>query len=107
MTTIRKLPLFEIYIDNDSLVINNTDSKKDNSKWILKDVLSLELIKKSSLANKIIEVTFGLIYPPESNTLRIRHENGFKDIILTNCDINKVEILIYDINKLLLDREKR
>lgn len=107
MAEIRKQPLFEIYTENDFLVINNTAFKKDNGKWLLKDVLGLELIIELSLLNKIIAITFGLIYPAKSNTLRINLENGFKDIILTNCNIEKVEVLIYEINQLILKKQNQ
>ena len=30
MTVIRRNPLFEIYIENDHLVVNNTDFRRDN-----------------------------------------------------------------------------
>jgi len=59
-----------------------------------------------SFLNKIIEVTFGLNVPSKSDELRINTENGFKDIVLTNCNIKEVEILIYEINQLLLKSKK-
>jgi hypothetical protein len=58
-----------------------------------------------SFLNKIIEITFGLNVPAKSNELRINMENGFKDIVLTDCNIEKVETLIYEINQLILKKQ--
>lgn len=107
MTIIRKNPLFEIAIEDKTLVINNTDFKKDNGRWLLEDILGVELIKHSSILNKIIEVTFGLNYPAKSYELRIRMENGFKDIVLTNCNIENTEQLLYEINQLIVAKENK
>lgn len=100
MAIIRKKPLFEIYLKDDFLVINNTDFKKDNGIYDLESMQNLELIKSLSFFNKIIEVIFGLNVPSKSVQLRINTENGVKDILLTDCDIQKVEILVYEINQL-------
>ncbi|PBI87555.1 hypothetical protein BSF41_29920 [Flavobacterium sp. ACN2] len=105
MSVIRKNPLFEIYIKNDHLVINNTDFRKDNVIFEIDSIVSLELIRHLSFINKIIEITFGLNVPKKSCELRINLENGFKDIVLTDCDIKKVELLIYEINQVIIKRE--
>lgn len=102
MAIIRKSPLFEIYIENDYVVINNTDYRKDNGRFEIDSITYVELIRNLSFLNKIIEVTFGLNVPSKSNELRINTENSFKDIVLANCNIEKVEILIYEINQLIL-----
>ncbi|PBJ12849.1 hypothetical protein [Flavobacterium sp. ACN6] len=99
MTAIRKNPLFEIYIKNDYLVINNTDFDKDNGIFEIENILDVELIRNLSFFNKIIEITFGLNVPAKSSELRINIENGFKDIVLTDCNIEKVELLVYEINQ--------
>lgn len=99
MAIIRKNPLFEIYFEDGHLVLNNTNYKKDNRVIDIENIQSLELIRNLSFLNKIIEMTFGLNFPAKSYELRINMENGFKDIILTDCDINKVETLIYEINQ--------
>ncbi|MBB4800979.1 putative ubiquitin-like protein YukD [Flavobacterium nitrogenifigens] len=104
MAIIRKNPLFEIYFTDGHLVINNTDYKKDNRAIDIENIQSLELIKNSSFLNKFIEVTFGLNFPAKSYELRINMENGFRDIILTDCDIDKVELLIYDINQIIIKK---
>jgi len=101
MAIIRKNPLFEIYMDYGHLTINNTDYQKDNRTIDIENIVNVELIRNLSFLNKFIEVTFGLYLPAKSNELRINMENGFKDIILTDCDIKKVELLIYEINKKL------
>lgn len=103
---IRKNPLFEIYIENDYLIVHNTEYRKDNGRFEIESITHLELIRHLSFLNKIIEVTFGLNVPSKSNELRINTENGFKDIVLTNCNIKEVEILIYEINQLLLKSKK-
>jgi|GEM_PF-2412052 len=104
MAIIRKNPLFEIYFEDGHLIINNADYRKDNSVIDIENIQSLELIKHLSLLNKIIEVTFGLNFPAKSNELRINMENGFKNILLTNCDISKVELLIYEINQIIIKK---
>jgi len=103
---IRKNPLFEIYVENDYLIVHNTDYKKDNGRFEIESIAHVELIRHLSFLNKIIEVTFGLNVPSKSDELRINTENGFKDIVLTNCNIKEVEILIYEINQLLLKSKK-
>ncbi|MBE8727516.1 hypothetical protein [Flavobacterium hungaricum] len=102
MTVIRKKPLFEIYTENNYLIINNSDSRKDNGIFELESILNVELIRNGSLFNKIIEITFGFNIPAKSNELRINMENGFKNIILTDCNIEKAEAVIYEINRLIL-----
>ncbi|HEY1196695.1 hypothetical protein [Flavobacterium sp.] len=99
MAIIRKNPLFEIYTKDGHLTINNTDYEKDSRAIAIEDIESLELIRDLSFFNKIIEIMIGLHYPPKSNKLRINMENGFKDILLTNCNIEKVEVLIYEVNQ--------
>ncbi|CAM3645516.1 hypothetical protein [Flavobacterium chungbukense] len=101
MAIIRKNPFFEIYFEDGHLIINNTDYRKDNSVIDIENIQSLELIRHLSLLNKIIEVTFGLNFPAKSYELRINMENGFKDIILTDCNISQVELFIYDINQII------
>jgi len=101
MAIIRKNPLFEIYVEDGHLVINNTDYSKDNRAIDIENIQSLEFISNLSFLDKIIEVTFGLNFPAKSNELRINMENGFKNIILTDCEIDKVELLIYEINQIL------
>ena len=104
MTRVRKNPLFEIYTENNFLIINNTNYVKDNGKYELESISSLELIRNLSFFNKIIEVIFGFSVPAKSNVLRINLENGFKDIVLTNCDVKKVEYLIYETNQLIINK---
>lgn len=106
MAVIRKSPLFEIYVENDYLIVNNTDYRKDNGRFEIESITHVELIRHLSFLNKIIEVSFGFNVPSKSDELRINTENGFKDIVLTNCNIKEVEILIYEINQLLLKRKK-
>lgn len=106
MAVIRKNPLFEIYVENNYLIVHNTDYRKDNGRFEIESILHVELIRHLSFLNKVIEVTFGLNVPSKSCELRINTENGFKDIVLTNCNIKIVEILIYEINQLLLTSKK-
>lgn len=107
MTAIRRNPLFEIYIKNDHLVINNTDFRRDNGIFEIDSIVNVELIRNLSFINKIIEITFGLNVPAKSSELRINLENGFKDIILTDCNIEKVELLIYEINQAIIKKESK
>jgi hypothetical protein len=107
MGTIRKKPLFEIYVENDYLVINNTDYVKDNGRFKIDSILNVELLQSLSIWNKIIEVTFRLNVPTKSNEFRINLEDGFKEIVLTNCDIKEVKKLVYEINELILNKRKQ
>ena len=102
MKTIRTNPLFELYVENNILIINNTQHSKDNGHMQIKDIESVELIRKLSLWNKVIEQTFGFLVPAKSELLRIRFENSYKDISVTDCDSKKVESLVYEVNMLIL-----
>lgn len=102
MKTIRTNPLFELYVENDALIINNTQHSKDNIHIRIADIESAELIRNLSLWNKFIEQTFGFLVPAKSELLRIRLKNSFKDIVVTDCDTKKVESFIYEVNMLIL-----
>jgi hypothetical protein len=102
MKTIRTNPLFELYVENDVIVINNTQHVKDNGHIKIEDIECVELIRELSFWNKILEETFGMIVSGKSQQLRIRFENGFKDITVTDCNSKKVESLIYEVNCLIL-----
>ena len=80
MKTIRNNPLFELYVENNILIINNTQDSKDNRRIKIVDIENVEFIRKLSLWNKFIEQTFGFLVPAKSELLRIRFENVFKDI---------------------------
>lgn len=101
MKTIRTNPLFELYIENGFLIINNTQHSKDNAHIKIEQIDSIELIRELTFWNKAIEVTFGFIVKAKSEIVRIRFENGFKDITVTDCDTKKVESLIYEVNFLI------
>jgi hypothetical protein len=101
MKTIRTNPLFELYIENDFLIINNTQHSKDNAHIKIEQIESIELIRELTFWNKVIEVTFGFVVKAKSEIVRIRFENDFKDIYVTDCDTKKVESLIYKLNNLL------
>jgi hypothetical protein len=99
---IRISPLFELYIENDVLIINNTEHAKDNGRIKIKDIESVDFIRELSFWNKMIEVIFGFIVQARSEYVRIRFKDGFKDIVVTNCDRKKIECLVYDMNLLIL-----
>ena len=101
MKTIRTNPLFELYVENNFLIINNTQYSKDNRRIDIEEIESVELIRELTFWNKVIEVTFGSLVNAKAELLRIRFENDFKDIIVTDCDTKKVELLIYEINFLI------
>ena len=102
---IREKPLFEIFIENDYLVINNTENTNNNGRFKIENCTGVELIQNLSFFNKLIQVYFGLTFPAKSNELRINMENSFRDIILKDCNIKKVELLIYEINQLIVKRK--
>ncbi|WP_395054886.1 hypothetical protein [Flavobacterium sp.] len=98
---IRNNPLFEVYVENDFLIVNNVNYIKDNCVIKINDIIVVEVIRSLSLFDKIIEIMFGFWQNSKSDTLRINLKNGFKDVILTNCDIKKTELIVYKINKLI------
>ena len=102
---IRKNPLFEVFVEDNHLIVHNTDYLKDNCAINLKDVLGVELIRSLSFFDKIIEFTFGVWGQSKSDVLRINFKNGFKDIVLTDCDIKKTEVIIYKINQLIIKQD--
>lgn len=95
MKIIRTNPLFELYVENNFLIINNTQYSKDNRRINIDDIESVELIRELTFWNKVVEVTFGFLVNAKTELLRIRFENGFKYIIVTACDTKKVELLIF------------
>jgi len=102
MKSIKTNPLFEFYVENDVLIINNTQHSKDNAHIKIEDIESVELIRELSFWNKVMEQTFGFLVNAKSERVRIRFEDGFKDIVITDCDSKKAESLIYEVNCLLL-----
>ena len=101
---IRKHPVFELFLENNCLIINNADYNKDNCRINIDEIISLEIIRHLSFLTKFIEVTFGFNIPAKSNELRINMKNGFKDILLTDCDIEKAGKIIYEINSLIINK---
>jgi hypothetical protein len=79
---IRRNPLFELYVKDDSLIVNNTNYFKDNCVINLKDISKIEIIRTVSFFNKVIELYFGFFLKAKSNTLRICMNNEFKDICI-------------------------
>lgn len=104
---IRKNPLFELYVEENHLIVNNTDYSKDNCFINLNTISRLELIRNLSVLEKIIEVTFGFWKQSKTDILRINIKKSFKDILLTDCDIKKIELIIYKINRLILEQENK
>ena len=102
--TIRNFPLFELYVANNHLIVTNSNNVKDNCNLNLKDILSIELLRNLSFLDKVIEVYFGFWRPSKSDVLRINLKNGFKDILLPDCDNNKTALLIYEINHLIINQ---
>ncbi len=103
--TIRKNPLFELYVEDHHVIVTNDDYVKDNCIININTISFLELIRSLSFFDKIIEFTFGFWQQSKSDILRIHLKNGFKDIVVTDCDIKKVELIIYEINLLILEQE--
>ncbi len=102
---IRKKPIFELYVEENHLIVTNADNIKDNCVINLNTISGLELIRSVSFFDKIIEIAIGFWMHSKSDGLRIHLKNGFKDIILTNCDIKKTELIIYEINLLIVQQE--
>jgi hypothetical protein len=98
--TIRKNPIFELYIEENHLIVNNLDHHKDNCELNINEILNIELIKKDTIINKTIDLMFGFGNPSYSNILKIYLKNQFKEIVLTDCDTEIVQDLITEINNL-------
>jgi hypothetical protein len=99
---IRNNPKFELFIDGDYLIVNNEDFKKDNCNYKLTEIIDVELTFNDNIFSKMITFLISAWeLPKNSTTLRITHTNGVKEVILTNCNIKKVEeIFIILKNKL-------
>ncbi|HJS00978.1 MAG TPA: hypothetical protein VJ780_08600 [Flavobacterium sp.] len=92
---IRKHPSFELYIENNFLIINNHDYVKDNGIIDLSDVIEIKLLKQQfDIIAYIATFISGTNSQKRSDILEIKMKNGIKEILLTNCDINKVEAII-------------
>lgn len=52
-------PVFELYVENNHLIVANRDYIKDNCVIKLKDILSVEVIRSLTLFDKILEVMMG------------------------------------------------
>lgn len=100
---IRKNPVFELYIENNMLIIYDADNVKDSCEINSIDVISVNLIKYNSVLDKIIAGFFGFNYPKKSNEIRIVTKSGAKNIILTNCEMDKVIVQINKINQIILN----
>jgi hypothetical protein len=101
MKAIRTYPLFELYVENNFLIINNKQHAKDNKHIKIDDIEIVEFIRELSFWNKVLETTFGFLVNAKSELVRIRFKDGFKDITVTDCDTKKVESLIYEVNFLI------
>lgn len=99
---IRKNPLFELYVENGYLIINNTDYYNDNGAINISDIISLEISDKSiDIFETVATIFTGFNIPKKSCELNISTRNGIKEIILTDCDIEKTEKIIYTVNLLI------
>jgi len=101
---IRENPLFEIHIENNHFIVKNADYLKDNCVINLRDISNLELIRNQNILEKFLYVYFGFYGEVKSNDLRIILKNGFKDIRLTDCDIRKIELMVYEVNQLIIKK---
>ncbi|KDN56581.1 hypothetical protein [Flavobacterium seoulense] len=97
---IRKFPLFELYVENNFLIINNHDYAQDNGIIDLSDILEIKFLKQQfDFIEYIIAFVSGINIRKRSDKLQIKMKNGIKEILLTNCDINKVQDIINIIKK--------
>lgn len=93
--------LLEFYIKDDYLLITNAQHSKDNVNIKIDDIEGIKFIRELTIWNKIIEQTFGFAVPAKSELIRIWFNQGFKDVIVTNCDSKKAEVFVYEVNHLL------
>jgi hypothetical protein len=56
---IRKKPIFELYVEENHLIVTNADNIKDNCVINLNTISGLELIRSVSFFDKIIEIAIG------------------------------------------------
>ncbi|MEN9907663.1 MAG: hypothetical protein RLZZ540_804 [Bacteroidota bacterium] len=97
---IRKFPLFELSLENNFLIINNQDYTKDNGVIELSDIVEIKIIKEAfDVIAYIAAFISGTNSLEKSDKLQIKMKNGIKEVLLTNCDINKVEDIINIIKK--------
>ncbi len=104
---IRQNPLFELYVDDNSLIVNNTNYFKDNCVINLKDISKIEIIRNTSFFSKVIELYFGFFLEAKSNMLRISINGKIKNIVLNNCNIEKAEIIVYNVKQFITHKNEK
>ena len=98
---IRTNPVFELYHENNYLIINNPNYFKGNYVIPFQDIESIELIRCFTFWDKIIKAYFKFWKPTKSLFLILNLKNGLKNILLTDCNAKKTTLAIDKINEIL------
>ncbi len=100
-TSIRSNPVFELYHENNFLIIKNPNYFKRNYIISFQEIESIELIRCFSFWNKILKVYFKFWKPSKSMYVILNLKNGLKNILLNDCDIKKTKKALNKINEIL------
>jgi len=100
-TNIRLNPVFELYHENNFLIIKNPNYFKRNYVISIQEIESIELIRCFSFWKKIIKVYFKFWKPTKSFFLIVNLKNGWKNILLNDCNTKKTKKAINKINEML------
>jgi hypothetical protein len=99
--SITKNYVFELYHENNYVIINNPAYFKGNYVIAFQDIESIELIRCFSFWDKIIKVYFKFWKPSKSMFLILNLKNGLKNIILNDYNEKKTKKAINKINEML------
>jgi len=94
-------PVFELYLENNYLIINNSNYFKGNYVIPFQEIESIELIRCFTFWDKIIKAYFKFWKPTKSLFLILNLKNGWKNILLNECNTKKTKKAINQINEML------
>ena len=101
INSITKNSVFELYHENNYVIINNPAYFKGNYVIAFQDIESIEIIRCFSFWNKIIKVYFKFWKPSKSMFLILNLKNGLKNILLNDYNEKKTKKAINKINEIL------
>jgi len=103
--TLRKDPIFEITLTDNSFVIKNEADKNDSGIYKYAEIISLKLQeKRTNWIITILSFIFDFIGGPagqlykEKNLLIINYNESIKKILLIDCDMSKAKRIAEHIN---------
>lgn len=98
---IRTNPVFELYHENNYVIINNPNYLKGNYVIPFQEIESIELIRCFTFWDKIIKAYFKFWKPTKSFFLIVNLKDGWKNILLNDCNTKKTKKAIDKINEML------